>query len=96
MISDNPKLEQLIKLLDQAEKLASQFSGGYSNNFFSAQEFYAALADSINKLKGGDLDQLNYLWVWFAPTCDWDDFIHQEGEDLANKIFALLSELRSH
>jgi hypothetical protein len=91
---DNSKLDRLIALLDEAEKLAGQFTGGYSNNFFSAQEFYLALADSIKKLKAGDTDQLNYLELWFAPTCDWDDFIHKDGQDLANEIFPLTSELR--
>lgn len=94
MTLDNLKFERLIKLLDEAEKLAGQFSGGHSNNFLSAQEFHIALTDSINKLKSGDNDQLNYLCLWFAPTCDWDDFIHQDGENLANEIYPLVTELR--
>jgi hypothetical protein len=94
MTLDNSKLERLIKLLDEAEKLVGKFSGGYTNNFFSAQEFHTALADSINKLKAGDIDQLNDLWLWFAPTCDWDDFIHKDGEDLANEIHPLVTELK--
>lgn len=94
MISNHSKLEHLIKLLNQAEELASQFSGGYSNNFLSAQEFHSTLVESINKLKDGDTDQLNELWIWFAPTCDWDDLIHQKGQDLANKIFPLVTELK--
>ena len=93
MTLDNSKLERLIKLLDKAEKLVGQFSGGYSNNFFSAQEFHTALADSINKLKAGDTDQLNDLWLWFAPTSDWDDFIQKSGEDLANEIYPLVTDL---
>jgi hypothetical protein len=94
MTLDNSKIKRLLKLLDEAEKLAGQFSGGYSNNFLSAQEFHSALADSIKKLKAGDYDQLNELWLWFAPTCDWDDFIHKDGEDLANEIHPLVTELR--
>jgi hypothetical protein len=93
-MTDTSKLELLLKLLDEAEKLAKEFSGGYSNNFSSAQEFHAALADSIAKLKTGDNDQLNYFCLWFAPTCDWDDLIRQDGEDLANKIYPLSAELR--
>lgn len=94
MILNNSKLERLLKLLDEAEKLAEQFSGGYSNNFLSAQEFHSALRDSLNELKAGDTDQMNDLWLWFAPTCDWDDFIQKDGEDLANEIYPLLTELR--
>jgi hypothetical protein len=94
-MTENPRLLQLFLLLDKAEEMARQFTGGYSNHFFSAQEFHAALANSIAKLKAGDRDQLNDLWLWFAPTYDWDDFIHQDGQDLANQIFPLLTELRN-
>lgn len=94
MTLDNSKLERLLKLLDEAEKLAEQYSSGYSTNFISAQEFHTALTDSINKLKEGDTDQLNDLWLWFAPTCDWDDVIHNDGEDLANEIHPLVTALR--
>ena len=95
MITANHKIERLLKLLDKAEKLSGQFTGGYSNNFLSAQEFNTALADSINKLKDGDYDQLNELSLWFAPTCAWDDFILTDGEDLANEIYPLVTELRT-
>jgi hypothetical protein len=93
-MTDNSKLELLYIQLYKAEKLASQFTGGYSDHFFSAQEFHAALADSIAKLKSGETDQLNRLWLWFAPSYDWDDFTHQEGQDLANEIFSLLTDLK--
>lgn len=95
MSMTDPKLEELLKLLDAAERLAGEFIGGYSNGFSSAQEFHAALALSIAKLKMGDYDQLNYLQLWFAPTCDWDDFIKRDGQDLANKIYPLITELRT-
>ncbi len=92
-MTDNSKLEQLYLLLDKAEELARQFTGGYSSHFFSAEEFHAALADSVTKLKLGNTDQINILWLWFAPTCDWDDFVHKDGKDLANEIFPLLTDL---
>jgi hypothetical protein len=41
------KLNQLYPILEEAGELARQFTGGYSNHFFSAEEFHAALADSI-------------------------------------------------
>lgn len=91
---DRFKQEQLIELLDKAEKLSGEFTGGYSNNFLSAEEFHSTLRDSLIKLKAGDNDQLNNLWIWFAPTCDWDDFIHKEGENLANDIFSLVTDLK--
>ena len=46
--TDNKKL---IELLDKAEYLAGQFSGGYSGQFLSAEEFHLVLVDSITKLK---------------------------------------------
>jgi hypothetical protein len=89
------KLNQLYPILEEAGELARQFTGGYSNHFFSAEEFHAALADSITKLKSGDIDQLNILWLWFAPASDWDDFTLNDGQDLANRIFPLLTDLKN-
>lgn len=84
---------KLIALLDKAEKLASQFQGGYSRQFLSAEEFHQALLASINALKQGDITQLDKLWTWFSPTSCWDDFIGSDGQDLANEIDVLLSTL---
>jgi hypothetical protein len=84
---------KLIDLLDKAEKLASEFQGGYSGEFLSAEEFHQALIDSINKFKQGDNTQLDNLHIWFLPTSCWDDFIGKDGQDLANEISRLLSTL---
>ncbi len=91
----NLKLEQLYLLLDKAEDLVGKFTGRYSNHFFSAEEFHTALTECITKLKTGDTDQLDNLWLWFAPTRDWDDFTREDGQDLANKIFLLVSDLKN-
>lgn len=84
---------KLIDLLDKAEKLASEFQGGYSGQFLLAEEFHRALFDSINKFKQGDKSQLDKLHIWFLPTSCWDDFIGKDGQDLANKISGLLSTM---
>jgi hypothetical protein len=88
------KLEELIGLLEISEKLASEFSGGHSNRFLSAEEFHAALSKSLEELEGGNISEINKLYYWFAPTGDWDDLIGEEGQSLANEIFELLSVLR--
>lgn len=95
-MTNNHELEKLYLLLEKAEELAKQYEGGYSTHFFSVQEFHESLVDSISKLKAGDIDQLNTLWLWFSPTYDWDDFIKQDGQDLANEIFPLISNLRKN
>jgi hypothetical protein len=64
--TDNKKL---IELLDKAEHLAGQFSGGYNSQFSSAEEFYLNLKESIYKLKLEDKTQLEILNFWFGPTC---------------------------
>lgn len=84
---------KLITLLEKAEQLAREFTGGYSNQFLSAEEFHQALSDSINKLKQGDKTQLDKLNFWFGPTSCWDDFVGSDGQDLANEISGLLSKL---
>lgn len=87
---------KLIELLDKAENLASEFRGGYSGQFLSAEEFHQALFDSINKLKQGDNTQLDTLHIWFLPTSCWDDFIGRDGQDLANEISNLLLTFTKH
>lgn len=86
------KMNRLLKLLDDAVQLSAEFRGGYSNQFGSAEEFHTALAQSVEKYKGGDNEQINSLWLWFAPTCSWDDFAGLDGQDLANEIFGLVSQ----
>ena len=88
--NDNIKLRDL---LDKAEKMASEYQGGYSGKFLSAKEFHKALFESISKLKTGDTTQLDQLHIWFLPTSCWDDFIGTEGLNLANEISELLSKL---
>lgn len=82
--------KKLIELLDKAQHLAGQFSGGYSGQFLSAEEFHLELVDSIAKLKSGDNAQLEKLNIWFLPTSCWDDFVGSDGQDLANQISDIL------
>jgi hypothetical protein len=93
-MTDPEKLRQLYDFLDKAIVLSSEFSGGHSNNFLSAEEFNSALSDSVDRLKNGDNDQISNLYYWFAPTCDWDDLIHKNGLELSNVIFGLLTDLK--
>lgn len=88
-------LQKLIELLDEAKRLAAQFSSGYSGRFSSAEEFHSALKDSIAKLKAGDASQLEKLHLWFLPTSCWDDFVGKEGQSLANDISNLLTKMRN-
>lgn len=94
MIKERLEYKQLIFRLEEAEQLAAQFSGGYSNNFISAEEFHVALSETILHLKEGKTAGLNKLWLWFAPTCDWDTLIQEDGMALGETIFTLLSELK--
>ncbi len=84
---------KLIILLDQAEHLVSEYKGGYSGEFLSAEEFHQALFNSIDKLKQGDKTQLAKIHIWFLPTSSWDDFTPNDGQDLGNEISELLSKI---
>lgn len=84
---------RLFELLDEAEKLAGEFSGGYSSLFDAAEDFHTALQTAIQKLKDGDRTQLTNIHFWFAPTCAWDNFIGMDGKDLANEIVAILTDI---
>jgi hypothetical protein len=85
--------QHLITLLEQAKNLSSQFSGGYSSSFLSAEEFHTALSESIEKFKQGDNGQLRKLHLWFLPTSCWDGFVGKDGQDLANEISSILTTL---
>ena len=88
--------EILFKTLDNAESLASKYSGGYSGQFSSAQEFHLSLTESIEKLKSGDDSQLDKFKIWFLPTSAWDDFVGFEGQDLANQISDILIQMKNY
>jgi hypothetical protein len=81
---------KLFELLDKAIQISENFSGGYSGDFLSAEEFHTALKISVDKFKAGDDTQLNNLYIWFAPTCQWDDFVGSNGIELGDEIFNLL------
>lgn len=95
-MTDNEKLNRLCELLDKAQTLSSEFSGGHSNHFSSAEEFHLALSDSIAKLKSGDINEIDKQYFWFALTCDWDDLIGKDGQSLANEIFEILTALKEN
>ena len=85
-------MKSLIKHLHKAEIELSNWSGGYSGEHFSAEEFRSDLRDRINRLEKGDRSVIEDLWIWFAPTCQWDDFV---GDiKLGDIIFAKLNEIK--
>jgi hypothetical protein len=78
---------ELIKELKLACEIASQYSGGYSGEFLDATEFYSALKSAVSDFENGDDSKIKDLWIWFAPTTAWDDFIGSDASNLANSIF---------
>jgi hypothetical protein len=86
---------RLIKLLVKAEKMISQYQGGYSQEYLSAQEFHNDLKDAIEVYKNGDNSTLDKFYIWFAPTCQWDDFIGKSGEKIADEIFEIVCKLKN-
>jgi len=85
-------MNSLIADLKKAEKILSQYSGGYSGEHLSAEEFHKDLVDRINKLENGDISVIEDLWIWFAPTCQWDDFVG--NVDLGERIFQQLNKIK--
>jgi hypothetical protein len=82
----------LIKELKNAYQLVSQYEGGYSGNFIDSKDFAAALKDAIALFESGDDTIVKNLWLWFAPTTAWDDFVGLEGTELGNSIFGKLEQ----
>jgi len=87
-------ITDIIVKLEKAEKLLSEFRGGYSGEFLSAQEFHTAFVNNLNLLKSGKLETLNEFYFWFLPTCHWDDLTNGDGLELGNEIFSSLSNFR--
>lgn len=83
--------DKLFILLDKAEQLAAEFSGGYASMFDHAEDFHRALFMAIRQLKAGDNTQLAIIHFWFLPTSAWDTFTGTHGQALANEITALLT-----
>lgn len=84
------KLYQLFELwddLDSAEKLLSQFKGGYSGVFLSAEEFHKVLTEEISETEHDNYPDFGRICIWFAPASVWDEFVGSEGMELANRIY---------
>ncbi|MFK7032195.1 hypothetical protein [Flavobacterium oreochromis] len=86
-------MESLLKDLHQAATILSEYTGGYSGKYTSAETFHKDLVNKIQKLENGDKSVLPQLWHWFAPTCQWDDFVGTValGEQLFQKLERLSS-----
>ncbi len=82
----------LIEELKEAHQLITHYDGGYSGEFFDAKEFAVALKKAITLFESGDETSVRNLWLWFAPTTVWDDFVGLEGMVLGNSIFRKLNE----
>jgi hypothetical protein len=82
----------LIKELKDAYQLAIQYEDGYSGEFFDAKEFAVALNEAITLFESGDDTCVRNLWLWFAPTTAWDDFVGSKGMELGNSIFGKLEQ----
>ncbi|MBD81444.1 MAG: hypothetical protein CL840_21175 [Crocinitomicaceae bacterium] len=57
----------------------------------SAEEFTDKLKNEIDNIKKQDFPDLNLIWIWFAPTCHWDDFTKEDDSDIVNRIFEKVS-----
>ena len=85
-------METLLADLNEAEKILSEYSGGYSGRYFSAEEFHADLLDRIKKLESGEKKVIEDLWIWFAPISQWDDFVGDVH--LGDRIFQRLDQIK--
>ena len=95
--STEEKMLELIKLLEKAERYLSEFRGGYSGQYISAEDFHQDFKLELDKLKNGNNESVNTFWIWFAPTYHWDDFTGSDlnSEKYGNTIFEKLSAIKT-
>jgi hypothetical protein len=90
----NTDLQKLIGLLKRANSLLSEFSGGYSGEFMSAEEFHEKLKEIIVYLEELKVEHLLDILVWFVPASCWDDFVGiHDTEKLADQIYEIADRL---
>jgi hypothetical protein len=87
---------ELVEDLHKADKILEELKGGYSNRFDSAQDFRSHLVDFIDYIEFGNQMDLSKLWIWFAPTCDWDDLVGITGIEIGNRIFERVDNWKKH
>ncbi len=87
------ELQELFNDLELALKQLSDYSGGYSGEFLSAEDFHDTVSRELNKLKDQNVPDFKNIWLWFAPTSAWDDFVGIKGLELGNRIFEKVSQL---
>lgn len=90
---EKSNIKLLIIDLKKAEKILIDYSGGYSGVHLSAEEFHKDLINNIVELENGNTNVIENLWIWFAPTCQWDDFVGDVK--LGEKIFQQLNNLKN-
>ncbi len=90
-MNDQSKMNPLLEALKKAAHELSQYTGGYSTEFDSAEDFHQALVDRIKRLEAGDVAVLPELYIWFAPTSDWDDFVGDAA--MGEQVFQLLHQV---
>ena len=93
IFTNRSKVNSLITDLKKAENILSEYYEGYSGEHLSAEEFHTDLVGRIKKLVNGDESVIEDLWIWFAPTCQWDDLV---GDiDLGERIFQQLNKIKN-
>ena len=81
------RIESLLDDLEDAHERVSGLIGGYSGDYLSAEEFAASLRQEIEHLKTQEFPDLTNVWLWFAPTGAWDDFVGVDKSGLGDRIF---------
>lgn len=80
---------ELIGELEKAHIILLEQKSGCSDNFENPKEFALAIDDERDSIEYGNQIELYNIWKWFAPTCDWDDMVSSEHQDVANRIFEI-------
>ncbi len=94
-MENSKKFKKLLDLLDEAEGLYGEIMiGNDSTYFIEIEEFRKNLNESINELRKGKLEELDFLEDIFLSNNDWDILTGYWYRELGEKIGILISELK--
>ena len=94
-IGESEEFIQLVSLLRSAILLSENPGLNGTLQSVAHLDFNRKLRNTVDNLNSLELDEVEKIWIWFAPKGLWDDLMGISGSDLGAAIFDSTERLRS-